>query len=182
MNIIYGPFDNAIFLDGAGGTATFVDHNSIWLTGELGSTGVNLQNASGICYRNNIVYGDNDSTGLDLDTVSFGSSGDCGGAATQNNVNLNHNTICKEVNTECADYCAGGGILCDVSDDPNFQDEHLCITPVANALINAGIDVGYDMVDDDPDVEKYNGSAPEVGARESGVSRMYGGVTSPACP
>ncbi len=180
MNVIYGAFASAILLDGADsdGGITFVDHNSIWLRDQAGSTGVTFNNASGVCYRNNIVYGDNDSTGLYLSAVGFATGAECGGTSTQNNVNLNHATECADAAGECAAFCTGGGILYDRSDDPDFQNNQLCLS-VLSGLVDTGIDVGYDMWDDSPD--DYNGAAPEVGARESGVSRYYGGVIS-SCP
>ena len=39
----------------------------------------------------------------------------------------------------------------------------------------------YDMVDDVPNTLTYRGSGPEVGAREAGTTRSFGGAAS-TCP
>jgi hypothetical protein len=59
-----------------------------------------------------------------------------------------------------------------------FVDDDLCIDAVSD-LVDSGTDLGYDMRDFS--ALDYQGAAPEVGARESGVSREYGGVPS-VCP
>lgn len=175
MNVIYGSYSFAISLSGVGleGGTTLLDHNSIMIDGQLGSTGVNFNNANGICFRNNIIYGDSDSVGINLNNVSFASDQRCNGVSSQNNVNLNHREKCT--GSECNGFCSGSGILCDLSHSPDFQGNTLCLSP-GSALVNGGKDLGYDMLDDSPD--NFNDSGPEVGARENGSIRSYGGVTS----
>ena len=174
MNAIHGPYAAAISVDTAGGT-TLLDHNSLMLAEDLAGTGVSLT-SSMLCLRNNIIYGDGTTIGYALDTATLGDAAACGGSATGNNVNLNHATDCN--GADCMAACDGGGVLCDLTDDPGFSNAGLCLD-AASLLIDAGLDLGYDLWDSDP--LPFNSTAPEVGARESAVSRRFGGVVS-NCP
>jgi hypothetical protein len=80
--------------------------------------------------------------------------------------------------TGCSSNCTGGKVLCDRTNTPGFQNEEMCLVS-GSGLIDTGLDVGLDMWDDSS--YDFNGVAPEVGARESGTSRTYGGVIS-SCP
>ena len=176
MNVIFGRFDIALSVRGSGrsGELAIVDHNTIWVTGNASTTGLHLGSLADLCYRNNIVYGSGASAGLELDGIT--ASADCGGIAIGNNVNTNHATSCT--GTDCATLCVGSGGMCDRNVSPALESGTLCL-PQGNALIDGGVPLGYDMWDGD--LARYNGAAPEVGARESGVSRAYGATLS-SCP
>ena len=170
MNIIYGRYSTAIALTGVAGV-NFIDQNSVWLTGTGNNKGIELKSSVGICYRNNIVYGSGSSTGIALTSSSLSTS--CGGSAAQNNVAKNHATTCS--GSACATLCTGGGGMCDRNVSPGFTQSTMCL-PASNALIDSGTSLGYDMWDDSSAL--YKGAAPDVGARESGVSRIFGAYVS----
>ncbi len=189
MNAISGPYQYAIQIGtGAGATAvTRIDHNSIEITGNLGGGGVYLLNAYQICYRNNIVYGDGTSTGLNLGALSFPGGTDCGGSGNGvANVTENHGVQCSDVSGNCAIYCNGSSTtvdLCDLTTNPGWSNDELCLSPGSNALIDSavtGLGQAYDHDDSTPGVD-YAGSGPDVGAREAGTTRTFGGVDS-TCP
>jgi hypothetical protein len=176
MNVIYGPFASAVRIENVAGGITRLDHTSIHLEGSFASTGIDLQAVQNLCYRNNIVHGNaTDTTGLSLTGVTLADPADCDGIASGNNVNLNHQAECS--GPDCATLCTGSA-MCDNSDSPMFLDPTLCLDPSSD-LVDAGTDLGYDMNDfSDSD---FHGQGPEVGARESGVLRVYGHVSS-SCP
>jgi hypothetical protein len=70
------------------------------------------------------------------------------------------------------------GPACDLGVDPGFAGDDLCLAP-ASLLVDGGEETGADLVDGDPAL--FIGAAPDVGARESGSSRSYGGSAS-VCP
>jgi hypothetical protein len=186
MNLVVGPFDWAILFNFISTTSpTFVDHNSVRITEGLGGGGIFLNNAGRYCYRNNIVYGDGSSTGLFIGgSTTFDTNQACLGARGQNNVNIYNQTAC--VDAGCAFFCAGTNPevdLCDLSTDPGWTDPadpNLCLNP--GVLIDGGLVTGqvYDF-NDATVTPDYVGAAPDVGARESGTSRNYGGISS-SCP
>jgi len=158
---------------GADGGTTIVDHNTVWGTGPSSTTVVSMSDVTGLCFRNNVLFSSDASLGLALDDVTFSAS--CGVASVQNNVNYGNGADCS--GSQCALYCTSGG-MCDRAVDPSLAWPSLCL-PKANALVDSGLKLGYDMWDGD--VALYNGLAPDVGARESGVTRTYGGTAS-SCP
>jgi hypothetical protein len=178
MNAIYGPFATALTVQGVGtgGGITHVDNNSIMLTANLTSTGITFNSTSGICYRNNIVWGNSASTGLSLVNMRVASTVECGGIGTENNANVNSRTGCS--GNGCSSFCSGNKAMCDRSNSPAFQDEQMCLG-TSSGLIDTGLEVGLDMWDGSS--LTFKGTAPDVGARESGTSRTYGGVVS-TCP
>ena len=192
MNVIYGPYSTltwggAIMVNDANAGTTYIDHNSIWVRNVNNSStdqniGIVLSTVTNLCMRNNIVIGDNASIGYRLvSPVSNATAATCGdGRATSENVNLTHLTACSSTpGSLCTNLCTNAPrTFCDTTTSPAFADSRLCL-PAANALVNFGWDLGYDMWDNN--VATFNGSAPEVGARELGTSRVYGG-TSSACP
>jgi hypothetical protein len=97
-------------------------------------------------------------------------------------VNRNHLLACAGDAGDCASYCAssaGSFRLCNLAVDPGWVNPDLCLLPAFNDLVDAGIDLGYDLVDGLP--ETFVGAGPDVGAREYGASRTYAGYTS-SCP
>jgi len=188
MNAISGPFEYAIQVGtGAGASqVTKLDHNSVRITGSLSGGGVLFLNANEICYRNNIVYGDGTSTGLEMNSLSFAPQPSCGGDRAAANVNLNHAVACTDVSGACATYCDGTSAtidLCDLTQSPNWSDEALCLSPGSSPLIDVAatnLFQAYDH-DDSTSAVDFVGSGPDVGAREDGAQRRYGGVDS-ACP
>jgi cysteine-rich repeat protein len=181
MNVIYGTFAYGMRLISVNSATvdTFIDHNSIWMPSPSTGTGVRFDDASDICFRNNIVWGSGNTTGFELEFVDF--SNTCPGG-NFNNVNGNNGTEC--VGLTCAFYCTGGGQLCDLFVDPGYDQAPssdapaLCLSS-GNSLVDAGLDLGYDMVDGAP--ESFYGSAPDLGAREAGSTRDFGGMLS-TCP
>ncbi|MFC1611298.1 DUF4215 domain-containing protein [Myxococcota bacterium] len=181
MNVIFGPFKETLKLKGTGDVdITFVDHNSLWVVGQPASTAVLIEDLSGLCYRNNIIYGDGQSIGIELKrSIELADSADCGGRMTKNNINGNHDVEClDDLLGQCDTFCASAGPMCDLDHDPEFSDEGLCLPP-GSPLIDAGLDVGYDTWDSSP--LGFNGEMPDLGARESGAARAYGGEVS-FCP
>ena len=128
----------------------------------------------------NVIWGDGTTVGLFIRNSSA-LSGNCPVLGSGVNVTENHATQCSGF--DCTGKCPGP--MCDRTDDPGYslapagEEPLLCLRPGTTPLINGGTDIGYDMWDGDP--ANYNGVAPEVGARESGVSRDYAGLIS-ACP
>lgn len=188
MNVIRGPFAWAIQANGFPSSTqiTRIDHNSIDITGGQGGGGVYISSAGDICYRNNIVSGDTSSTGLALTQVTFASGADCGGVRAAGNVNRGHATACTDIFSECASYCNGSSStvdLCDLTTDPGWTGDDLCLRPPSNPLIDAASEPAgqtYDHRDETPAVD-YVGSGPDIGAREAGSTRRYGGLDS-TCP
>ena len=186
MNIIDGPFTAGLRLRNVpAAPRTQVDHNSV--RSRLGSaqtvvalTGVALEEVAGLCYRNNILFGEVDGAGIALaGDVSLAPASDCG-QASGTNVNL-HETACVGgvgSGMGCALLCTDGP-MCDRFDDPGFEDNWLCLTPATNPLVDDGLHTGeWDMWDDPGDNNLYSGAGPEVGAREHGVRRIFGGTES----
>jgi hypothetical protein len=131
-----------------------------------------------------VVYGDGTSTGLYLmgAATAFALATSCAGYRATNNVNRNHVLGCAGDAGNCTNYCTApvGTIrLCDLAVDPGWANPELCLLPAFNDLIDAGLDLGYDLLDDGPPL--FFGSAPDVGAREAGTSRRYGAYLS-TCP
>jgi hypothetical protein len=187
MNVIFGPFMTGVKVSGTGsgsGNVTKIDHNSINLVSIEGNTGtgVLLDTVPKLCYRNNIVY--RTATGLSLTSVSLASDGECDGFAAGRNVNVQYLDRCvsSEVPSSlCLDLCGSAttpGPMCDVDADPmwDFDDAFLCLLP-SSSLVNEGEDVMWDMWDA-PGTPDYYEQAPEIGAREFGVQRNFGGQIS----
>jgi cysteine-rich repeat protein len=175
-NLVLGAFTTGLKLNQVNSPSliTRVDHNSISIQG---GTGLRLDGVKGLCMRNNLVLGDGASTGLNLKTVTLASAAACGGVGSQRNDVWGHATLCS--GTACGAACTGGKALCDLELDPAPLGELLCPLP-GSPLIDAGVDVGVDLVDDDSGAP-YLGQFPEIGAREAGAARAYGGLTS-SCP
>jgi hypothetical protein len=173
MNLVIGDFDVAIHYAIATG-ANRIDHNSVHLRLGNGTAlmiiSANPQND--FCLRNNIFAGNAASVGVDFSNATRIRS--CDGVGSGSNSVVAHGTTCQ---TRCID-CDGNGPACDLSIDPGFTSDDLCLPP-GNGLIDEGRDVGADMVDGDP--ADWLGTAPEVGAREAGSTRTYGGSVS-TCP
>jgi len=179
-NVIYGSYKRAIFAkDVPAGQVTRIDHNSIWIPTDEGTPiAYELDSVQSLCFRNNVSYGcGSDSVGLDLKApVTFASTAECGGVDSQRNVTESFGTQCKPTGGICLTLCnASVPDMCDLSDDPGWTSPLLCLDP-ASALIDGGLDMGYDLWDDNPAL--FNPPAPEVGARECGVARVFGGVES----
>lgn len=184
MNVFSGYYDWAVMLHTFPATIdqrTYFDHNSIHIIG--GGGGIFLNGAEDLCYRNNIIYGDGTTTGIYLGgDVLIGSQADCDGVSAEANVNANHATLCDQLG--CAIYCNGSvptANLCDLTTAPGWSPPELCLAG-GNPLINAAVQTsrGYDFNDATPAID-YIGSGPDIGAREAGTDRSYGGFSS-SCP
>jgi hypothetical protein len=184
MNVIRGSYQFALEFNGFTSPTqeTNIDHNSIHITGGLGGGGLRLEAVDMLCYRNNIIWGDTTSTGVEtlVNDTAFAPGTVCAQSVRFGySVNENHQTQCLGAANDCDSTCHDpGGGLCDLTDDPVFTGPGGCLGS-GSGLIDAGIDVGWDMVDGS--VDDFLGSAPEVGAREIGSSRSYGTVAS-WCP
>jgi hypothetical protein len=171
-----GDLGGAIQLAALSGT-THVDHNTI----RVGANGVGVNatvDTFTLCLRNNVIVGDNgtSSEGVVFSNDNFGGSGECaGGVGTGANLNRDHDKACETNGNDCTTLCDGEGILCDVVVDPGLNAD-LCPDAAAQDI---AVDLGYDLVDGD--AATFNSSAPDLGARESGSTRSYGGEAS-TCP
>lgn len=183
MNLVTGSFTWAITLTGFASPTlpSRLDHNSLWIQGGLMGGGVRIGIVSRLCYRNNIVWGDGTSTGLLLNEVFFGSMTDCGGPRAEQNANQGHSLACDSAG-DCDTYCNGTSTvvdMCDLTQSPGWVDADLCLTPLSNPLIDQAVvpsEGAYDH--DDLGSGFFVGLAPDVGARESGTIRVFGGVES----
>ena len=173
MNVVIGDLGAGFRVASQG--RQDIDQNTVWITGGAGTAMVLLSLGSpgppaSFCVRNNILAGQAGSTGLDLgSSIRFGG---CGGKPSSRNAVVGHGIRCTG---ECSE-CDGGG-LCDLDEDPGFLNDHVCVT--GTALVDGGLELGLDLVDGDP--LNFLGIAPDVGARETGSSRSYGGSASD-CP
>jgi cysteine-rich repeat protein len=181
MNVFSGYYDWTVMLHTfpvVVDQKTYFDHNSIQNTS--GGGGVFLNAVQELCYRNNIVYGDTTTTGLFISGVVLSSAAGCSGIDAEGNVNANHSTQCDQ--SGCATYCSGSSPdFCDFAQDPGWTTPELCLAG-GSSLIDAAVDTwqGYDFNDSTP-APDYSGSSPDVGAREAGTARSYGGFSS-SCP
>ncbi len=183
MNAFSGYYDWAVMLHTFPVVVdqwTYFDHNSVNIV--TGGGGVFLNSVEALCYRNNIVYGDGTTTGLFVSGVVIATLAQCDGINAEANVNVNHSTPCSQ--TGCDVYCGGtdpNADLCDLTTAPGWSTAELCLAG-ANPLIDAAVNTwrGYDFNDSTipPD---FIGGAPDVGAREDGTVRSYGGISS-TCP
>ncbi|MBI4817973.1 MAG: right-handed parallel beta-helix repeat-containing protein [Deltaproteobacteria bacterium] len=178
MNVVRGNFVAGIMLEripastGAAET-TRVDHNSVLLTGA--GVSMTFADSQNLCARANVLAGSITSTAVQLENVVLATS--CPGTASGNNDNFGHGTACW--GNGCA-ACMAGGAFCSRQDNPGFAGQtDMCLRPAGNPMINAGIDLGLDH--DDVGAGRFNGVAPDLGAREAGVARTYGGQTT-TCP
>jgi hypothetical protein len=168
-----------------GSTTTPIDHNSVNLDGARAGfagamVGIRIHDATNLCYRNNIVSGGFNTTGLDLDNITFGATGACGTTLSVGQ-NLVHGTTFRCVGLPCNARCSSttGGAMCNLTGDPGFADDPwLCLAAEADVLIDTGIQTSWDMWDDPGDTNLFSGPGPEVGAREHGVARTFGGERS----
>ncbi len=168
MNVIDGAYTYAIDADRPGG-ALRLDQNSLRLTE---GTGVRLDarpNAD-LCVRNNAIVVDANATAFEISMQARFEACDA--------VDTGHNAV-GGAGTPCAGtcgLCAGDGPLC--AADAAFADDALCLA-TDSALIDDGADLGLDLVDDDD--ARFLGARPDVGAREAGSTRAFGGAAS-TCP
>jgi hypothetical protein len=186
MNVIRGPFLVGVEMSALGGDG-FVDNNTVLVEVQSsfwGSTAYKF-NSVRLCFRNNVIHGGGMGGGAPLafDTTSTTTdeSGGCALSPSARNVLSGSYTRC--VGDDCTTLCPSSeaGPLCSTfaSASLNFQDPGLCPTP-GSVLLNAGVDVGLDMVDLAP--ATFLGSGPEIGAREAGTSRVFGDLSASCMP
>lgn len=184
-NVISGKYTTAIKVAGAAGGTVKIDNNTIDVAAQ--STAVYLEGSTGLCLRNNLISGPgvgSNTTGYFLSGIVFGDTAVCGDISEKNNVVVAgaHRVVtnCSDATTECSlTDCGTAGVnkLCASETYPGF-DENYCL-PAASPLADIGLPTGYDLVDGDPAL--FLGVAPDLGARESGSHRTYGGITT-SCP
>ncbi|MBI2376053.1 MAG: hypothetical protein HYV07_18815 [Deltaproteobacteria bacterium] len=178
MNVIRGRMNAGIQAQGVPGSAglaetTRIDHNSVELT--VGGKALRLIDSANLCVRANVLKGTETSTAVELSSVVLGT--ECPGAPSGNNDVFGHSKIC--MGNGCAS-CAGAGPLCALSVDPGYgSNGDFCLRPAGNPLVNRAVDLGYDL--DDSGAGLFRDAAPDVGARELGTARRYGGTLS-SCP
>lgn len=170
MNVVSGPFARQLDLNGVEGTNA-IDHNSLSDSGGGTAMRFDARPNIDICLRNNAITIAAGSTGYDVgNQVRFKA---CGGPATDNNAVGGGGNACTGRCNDCNE-----GALCTWTDDPGLVGADLCL-PGGSPLIDAGVDVGVDLVDGEG--ATFRGASPDVGARESGTTRSFGGVDS-SCP
>jgi hypothetical protein len=185
MNIIRGAFAAGVFV--TGGAFVAVDNNTVALERGLSNESVafHFDNVN-LCFHNNAVLAAGPQAtpswppmAFHVDATTVDDSALAAGAGAAGNV------IASEVERCAGSACVlcppgGSGPLCNafVEASEESADSALCPAPGA-ALVDHGTDVGLDMVDDRN--ERFFGSAPESGARETGSARIYGDVIS-TCP
>lgn len=169
MNVIDGPYTTATDFADPSGSVRF-DHNSLRLPS---GTAARLRTAANVnlCVRNNAVHVSAGAVGYDVAMQTRLKT--CDGVSSGTNAIGGGGTLCTG---RCND-CDNQGALCAIEVDPAFVDG-LCL-PGGSALIDAGRDVGVDLVD--ANAATYQGDAPDVGAREAMTSRSFGGAAS-SCP
>lgn len=168
MNVIDGAYTYAIDVDRPGG-ALKLDQNSLRLSAGTGVRFDARPNAD-LCVRNNAIVVDANATAYAI--VMQARFGACDAIDTGHNAVGGAGTPCSGT----CDLCAGAGPLC--AAEAAFADEALC-PATGSALIDDGADLGLDLVDDDE--ARFLGARPDVGAREAGSTRAFGGAAS-TCP
>lgn len=174
MNVVAGPFAVGIDVVEPSGE-TRIDNNSVRdRSGTQTALRFDARPNVGLCLRNNAIETSAGGTAYDISNQSrFGA---CDEIATGANAVGGGGARCAGRCNDC-DEGPGGG-LCDVDVDPRLEGDALCL-PAGSALVDAGVDLGLDLVDDAP--ATFLGAAPDIGAREAGTARTYGGAAS-ACP
>jgi hypothetical protein len=137
-----------------------------------------------VCFRNNIVRGTSGIFGtVGLELCNAMPAGLCW-PSSGSNVIIGNQVQCAPscsgtIGGRCDDLCGAlGRTFCDLDIDPGFVGSALCLTDGSNPLINTyGRNAGWDMFDAS-ESNLWDGAAPEVGAREHGVSRVFGGLPS----
>jgi hypothetical protein len=168
MNVIDGAYTYAVDVARPGG-ALKLDQNSLRLGAGTGVRFDARPNAT-LCVRNNAIVVDANATAFDVSMQArFGA---CDAIDTGHNAVGGAGTPCSGT---CG-LCAGAGPLC--AAEAAFADEALC-PATGSALIDDGADLGLDLVDDDE--ARFLGARPDVGAREAGSTRAFGGAAS-TCP
>lgn len=180
MNVIAGGFANAVVLAGTDNPVdsnylTF-QHNTVHLVG-----GGNALRLSGehLYLHNNLIVG---TSGAGIGIYINGDYGLDGGPYSAPS---GHNAVFGFAHQYVdrsgdADFCSGAGPLCDQPESPAFTDAKvLCLAAGSAFIDDLSVPILVDMVDGNDAL--YLGLAPEMGARESGATRIYGNVTS-SCP
>jgi len=177
-NLFAGAFARGVNMESMtlAGTLNVFDHNTVRLLGTSG-TALRMNTVRNLCYRNNLVAGNGGSIGYDLKGVVLSLA--CEGSGTAYNANAGHLTACT--GNSCNSACTNGGPMCDLVALPDFADPEAweaCLG-AGSGLIDGAVDLGYDQWDGDP--ARFRGAGPDVGAREDGTTRSYGGIPS-TCP
>jgi parallel beta-helix repeat protein len=193
-NVVLSDSQDGILLDEANGT--YLDHNTIvGLAATSGNSALKVTGGSDdLCMRNNNIGGSFSSViNLTNQEVSFNTAADggcvdwIGGASAQyHNNNAEGATLCEA--TGAGDPCGSlpatlfshAEAVTYVSVDPSDSAGY-CMEAGETTLIDGGLDLGYDLVNmnryDWSDglitapsgAGTYEGDAPDIGARESGL-------------
>ncbi|HEY4222723.1 MAG TPA: hypothetical protein VGO62_15310, partial [Myxococcota bacterium] len=134
----------------------------------LAGTGLTLGNNTAVCARDNAWSS--------LSIANNSTIATCAGGARKNALlgSCSGTQGCRALCTSAAPADA----LCDTTATAAFEADGSC--PLAtSALVDAGDDLGLDLVDDDD--ATFIGAAPDIGGRERGSSRRYGS-TLLSCP
>jgi hypothetical protein len=188
MNAVQGPFTGSIALHVPYGLSV-VDHNTVWVSQKGAFTvAFSLLTVGSLCFRNNLFGTDmlaGEAHGLYADGVTLAIPTACpNGVGSASNGAEAFATFSKRcAGSSCTDVCSdSAGPLCDIPPPYGFivQGPGLCLSADSPLVDRTGVaDVGADMTEDPATL--HNGTAPEVGARESGVTRTFGGLSS-TCP
>ena len=162
QTVVTGALKNSVSLVQVGDAQ--LDADSL-----LGGAAPLSLNSVGICARDVVYSG--------LSVAGTNTLVACAGGSRKN---ANLGSCAPAASVTCSTHCnAGDRALCDTIATPSFEADGTC--PLATSvLVDAGADLGLDLVDNDP-AAFFLGAAPDLGGRERGSSRVYGG-TSYSCP
>jgi hypothetical protein len=187
MNVVSGRFKESIRIEGELGVPR-LQHNTV-IQGADSDTvtlpvSYSLVDTAAFCFRNNLAYNRGETSnayGLFVSGSAVADATQCGlPPAAERNALERFTTRC--LGEACGTVCPESGIgpLCDIP-PPFFLDFSVTLPCVQSVgpLKDAGSFVADDMADGRD--ELFLGAAPEVGARESGTGRKFGGLYS-WCP
>lgn len=189
QNVFSGLFKTGIWVANQVSGVTVIDFNSMDMGSDTNTstsrTGIYLDavGGNGVCVRDNIIRGDTTTYAVGFNgTVTIGSTANCSGVTSGKNDVFGQASFCGPPSQSCIDQCQSTtfGPFCAQQVDPGFAATSLCLAATATTLIDAGDKLGYDKVPPDG-APLFNGTAPDIGARETGASYSFGNQVS-TCP
>ena len=176
----------------SGATGTFLDHNTIAGNANDGIEFTSFDSTD-TCLRNNIIANNSGAAVSFSAESTWNTSSSCKDGSlldrAYKNAHFGNRYVCSRTTTN---DCCSSGATCYYGDnawgftsDPRFvsidpaSTQYYClrVSSPTSPLLNQGSDLGYDRLTNATTTSPgaYNGSAPEVGARETGV----GGCPAP---